>query len=177
MTARTCIDCAGPISRVSKGRCRPCSAARMNNCQDVAARRALSLIATLARPDVRERRIAALREAIRNISPEERERRRAAGRWVAANVLARPDVMERSHTPEARAQAGRANTNKRLAWCPPELRDTYRDLIRKKGLTSAQARAALEPEIPGTVAHAHRLIENTHTKQQLRRERERREAY
>lgn len=149
----------------------------MNNDPAIIAKRAESLIATLAKPEVKERRVAALRVAMSNISPEERERRRAAGRWVAANVLTSPDVMARSHTPEARAQAGRANTDNRLGWCPPELRDDYRYMIRTKHMTAAEARAALEPFIPGTQAHARRMIENTHTKQQLRRERERQEAY
>jgi hypothetical protein len=55
-----------------------------------------------------------------------------------------------------RAQAGRATTEKRLGWCPVERREEYELLRRKIG--AGAAREAIEAEIPGTMAHAQRMI-------------------
>lgn len=174
---RTCSDCPAPISRKSKGRCRPCSARYMNTNTEIIAKRAVSVAIALARPEVKAASAARLRRYLDNMPEEHRERRREHGRRQYANVLSRPDVLEKSSSQDARARAGRAHTDRRLGWCPPERRVEYRDLIYKHHMRAAEAREMIEAEIPGTRAHAKRLIRNTIDAQRIRAEREKAQAY
>src|SRR5690606_3617104 len=43
-------------------------------------------------------------------------------------------------TPEARKKAGKSLTARRLAWCPPELRDDYLHLVRRCHYRKEEAR-------------------------------------
>lgn len=43
-------------------------------------------------------------------------------------------------TPEARARRRQSMSDRKLSWCPPELRDEYRRLRRKKNLPASEAR-------------------------------------
>lgn len=55
---------------------------------------------------------------------------------------AKPEVKE------ILRKAGKASGEKRMAWCPPHLRETYRTLAHGgKGYTAAEAKALLQPEI------------------------------
>lgn len=46
-------------------------------------------------------------------------------------------------TPEVRAKAGRNRSASMLAWCPEELRDEYRALLRRNDMNAASAKAAI----------------------------------
>jgi hypothetical protein len=67
----------------------------------------------------------------------------ARARVVAAALRNLP----KAHTPEAKARQRAAMpaavvkiTETRLRWCPPDKRDEYRLLVRRKRMTAAQAR-------------------------------------
>lgn len=49
-----------------------------------------------------------------------------------------------SRSPESRKKAGRMISERRLAWCPRELRAEYLALVSKKGFKAAEARAMIE---------------------------------
>jgi len=46
-------------------------------------------------------------------------------------------------TPESYKRAGRTLSENRMAWCPRELRDQYRDLTVRKKIRAPQARAII----------------------------------
>lgn len=173
-----CRDCSGPISRKSKtGRCKPCSARHINASPELTAKRKAGIERYHAQPGVRERCAANFAAYNRNMPPEHRERRRQHGLRVAREVLARPDVLARSNSPEAKRKAGAARTERLLGWCPPELRDQYRQLCASQRLSAAEARRIIEAEIPGTVEHGKRVVANHILQGQLRHERQQRDAY
>lgn len=45
-----------------------------------------------------------------------------------------------ANAPEVRARAAKATSATKLAWCPPHLRDQYRELLCKKRIKAAEAR-------------------------------------
>jgi hypothetical protein len=49
--------------------------------------------------------------------------------------------------------------------------------MTRKGTPPAVARAALEPEIPGTAAHTARVLANVRDAQRIRQERDQAQAY
>jgi hypothetical protein len=57
---------------------------------------------------------------------------RESGSWKAAIAAA--------STPEARLRAARSWSEKRLGWCPPELRDEYRSLVIRHKVKAADAK-------------------------------------
>ena len=174
---RSCIDCGGPISRTSKGRCLKCSANRMNADPEINARRRAAVAAHFAKPGAKQMRTESLRRWVETMPEDERERRRVNGRRLAAEVLSRPDVRQLSNSPEVKARAGRARTETVLGWCPPDLRDQYRALVMRKGIPAAEARKIIEAEIAGTIEHARRSIANVTLAQHLRAAREKAQAY
>jgi uncharacterized Zn finger protein (UPF0148 family) len=50
------------------------------------------------------------------------------------------DGMAAANTPENRLRAARTCSERRLGWCPPELRDEYRLLITRHKVKAAEAR-------------------------------------
>jgi len=169
--------CGIQLGRANKsGKCRSCLAKHLNADPVMIAKRRAAQVEFFAKPETK----AALRERLAvtmaNLSDDERERRRVAGQALARNVLSRPDVVARTLSRDARERAGRARTDTTLAWCPPHLRGEYRGLVRQ-GFRAAEARAMIEPEIPGTVAHAQREIANRKLANRLRHERQKAQAY
>lgn len=175
MTQRTCSDCPAPISRHAKGRCRSCAAVYVNSDPEIQRRRREGMAAKFADPQFRAEQAARLRA---NAStPRAIELRRERGKEQARDVLFRPDVRARTMRPEARAQAGRSVQERALGWCPPERRDEYRTMVRSRQATAAEARRMIEETIPGTQAHAARMIANNQLRMQLKHEREKAQAY
>ena len=148
----------------------------MNSDPEIRARTAIARAEYLARPETKEKLRLRIGAYIAGMPEEERQRRREHGIRLYHTRLNTPEVRAKSNAPEARAQAGRARSDTVLAWCPPELRDAYRALTRK-GVKTADARRAIEAEIPGTPEHARRAIANHQAAQRLRAEREREQAY
>ncbi len=144
---RTCSDCPSPISRFSKGRCKPCSARRLNADPAISAKRKVAQEEFFGRPEVKKDLAERIQRTAAKLTPDQIEARRARGRHVAATVLHRPDVAARSNSPEAKARAGRARTNTVLAWCPPEYRARYRALKDSQLIRAPEARRMIEEEI------------------------------
>lgn len=167
-----CIDCSGPISKRSKtGRCRSCSGRFTARNPEKRAKCAATIRAYYRDETYAKRMGEAVKRgwANRLADPENREKaRQHALRYGAAGTPPGSDM---------RRKAARTKSDNALAWCPPELRDEYRDLCRRRSFRAAEARAVLEPLIPGTQAHAKLLIANTNLAMRLKQEREKRQAY
>ncbi len=177
MTTRTCSDCPSPITRQSRtGRCHGCAVRRMHVDPEYQAKRLAGLRRHFDTPGARAAAGARLTAHRAQMSDAERERRREHGRWLIREVLT-PERVAKSQTADARARSGLGNIEAKLGWCPVALRGAYRTLIRSKKLSAAEARAIIEAEIPGTVAHARREIASRALASRLRHERDLAEAY
>jgi hypothetical protein len=125
----TCSDCAKPISKLSRsGLCRPCAIRRLN-----------------ADPEFQAKRLKALREspALQKGSETRLRVGRAANAtrmknpfYVAAlRKRMRDKIQPLAMLPENMAKRdeaarGRAVSETKMKWCPPEYRALYRGLIR-----------------------------------------------
>lgn len=150
---RSCIDCPAKISRQNRtGRCRPCALVAMNRDPVARARRVAALMAGLATPEGREKRLAGLQRFNSNLPPEEIERRRVHGRHIAATVLNRPDVRAKSNAPDVRRRANVSRVEVMLGWCPAAYRDQHRRNVTSKRMSAAESRRAIETEIAEVAA-------------------------
>lgn len=66
--------------------------------------------------------------------------------WLHGQQALAAGTEARARQKRAAARSARANAARRLAWCPPVLLPEYIALTRK-GLTAAEARAALQAEV------------------------------
>lgn len=64
-------------------------------------------------------------------------------RYMRENAKAMNARSIAAKTPESWAKAGRTVSAKRLAWCPPELRDDYKALVNGGYYTAAEAREVI----------------------------------
>ena len=169
--SRICSDCPNPISRTSKGRCRPCGARFVSADREIVARRNAKTIATRRTPEVRARHSAACRVAAqrRLQNPVELARLQELGTRGALNFW-------RALPPEQQATARQAIRRAMLAWCPEEHWALNAALKRKSIPLAERTRIILEL-VPGTVEHARVQIKNHETAQQLRAAREKAQAY
>lgn len=174
---RVCTDCPAPISRSSRGRCRPCSAAALNADVGLKDRRAAGLRAYYDEGGGREAAAKRIRAYNLNLDEAARERRREHGRRQYREYLNAPATRALSGGAEARQQAVATRLATLYAWCPLELRDEYRRLIRTKRMSAAEARRVIEADIAGTVEHARRSVANAIDAQRIRHERDRAQAY
>lgn len=170
--ARTCIDCAGPISASSKGRCRSCGARSINRDRDIIDRRSAAMAAVQATPEFRARHAEACRVAKIAMmqDPVAMEKLRRAGREVGSKNF------WRANTAECRAAARHTLRARGQPWCPEEFWELNRDL-RRKGLPLEERKAAILEHVPGTVEHARREIANRELASRLRQERDRAQSY
>jgi hypothetical protein len=134
----TCA-CGNPTSDPRFKSCRRCTVARLNS-----------------DPEIKARRRAGLKRYAAEHRDKHLERARRAGQTKRNNPELIAHLRERmrevckfSVTPEALArrdnvQRGRALSNTRLAWCPPEYRDLHRRNINSRHMTSAQSRMMIE---------------------------------
>lgn len=135
VAVRVCSVCGGPISKVNvSGMCRVCNP-------------------KFRSPDHSEKVSAGIRRRYATDPAYLDELRKRAKR-----LSDRPDVVERrtrkfienrvweagwaAQTPEVRERARRSISAKALAWCPPHLREQYRQL-RAKGVPREEAREAI----------------------------------
>lgn len=174
----TTCACGATLGRYNKsGRCRRCFAAALNSDPAMVAKRRAAQIEFFARPETKAVLAARARHLAATMTDAERERRRVRGKQAYVDVLSRPDVVAKTSSPEARARAGRSRTDTVLAWCPPERRACYRELVRKNGLPASEAREIIEQEIPGTPAHARRALANARDAMVIRHHRQKAQAY
>jgi hypothetical protein len=174
---KTCSQCPaelGPQNR--SGRCRSCSLERMRTDPAICEKRRQTLKTLCADPVFAERRREAVKRGVRALGPAHIEKLRANGRIVGKANLTSPEVQARSHSPECRERRRLARQETMLGWCPPERRDDYRFLLRKK-VGAAEARRIIEAEIAGTAEHARRLVANNNDAARIREERRKAQAY
>lgn len=60
--------------------------------------------------------------------------------------------------PEVAKRAGRTLSARRLAWCPPHLRQAYLDLINVKRIKAAEARRMIEDQVAAEIAAVRRRM-------------------
>jgi hypothetical protein len=89
-------------------------------------------------PNFRARQAAGARQVLSDLRADPAFQAREAQRLTAG----RRKAIETGalHAPEVRKKHGRTFTARRLSWCPPHLRDMYRDLMINQHHTAAEAR-------------------------------------
>lgn len=150
---------------------------RVANDPEAQARRLERLRANFDDPDYRAAHAERLREVCQR--PEVRAARVEHGKHIYATVLNRPDVRAKNQSPEVRARAGRANSNTKLAWCPPQKRADYLYLIKYKHVPAAEARKMIEAELGifTPQEEGRRVIERITIDMQLKEARRKAQAY
>lgn len=176
-----CSDCPKTLSRTNKsGRCRSCSARWMGSNPEIRAKCAANRDAYFSRPEVKQELRERLARFMASMPDKERQRRADVAKATVAERLHTPAAKERALqrrlSPEIQKRRAKTMTRTRLPWCPDDLLPVYRELTRK-GLLAAEARAAMQEMIPGTVEHARRQIANITIAQKLRAEREQAQEY
>lgn len=145
---KTCGDCSARLSNITtSGYCRSCIRARFNKVPEMAAKRAEGRRRSMSDPLKYARACALARSNIRKAmaNPETRARFVEDGKRKAAKYY--PALLASVRDPEQRKAAGRRISEARLAWCPPEYRDTYRHLVNSKNCTAAEGRALITAQI------------------------------
>lgn len=182
MTELVCAhpDCGARITNKStSGLCRPHALARMHADPAWAAAKQAGIDRYYAEPGRREakaRQLCAARAEWLKKNPAARKQLREHGRWLRREVLT-PELVAKGQSPEARARGVVKYIERRMGWCPVELRPRYREMVDSQKIPAAEARRILEAEIPGTVEFARREIHNRELISRLRDERRRAEAY
>lgn len=167
--------CDHPKSRNAK-MCRACQLEWLKNDPEIAARRKAGIKRYMSDPANLEAVKQRFAEVVArdNADPERQKWRKEHGKRQYRDYLSRPDVLAKTLSPEVRAKAGRSRTETVLAWCPPEYRQTYHDLVHKKLMKAAEAREAIEVMIR---ADARRKIRAIEREQHERQRREIAQAY
>ena len=168
----TCA-CGRPIGKTNTtGVCKRCRLIAMNRDPEVIARRTATQRATLAKPEMRQKR-SEERAAWHKAAPEEYKTwLRERGKHLQALSAAAGTV----YSPEVRARAGAKNSLRRVPWCPLEHRALNRKM-KALGYTEEERRGIIEAEVEGTAAHAKRAIANLEDARRIRVEREKAMAY
>jgi len=146
------------------------------------ARRRSAQQTYLAQPETKAKLAAQMRvsHAIAMQNPDFKAWQRENGRRLQRDILSSPEIRATMVTPSAKAKRGAAVTETRLGWCPVDQRQHYRDLIRRKGLSAAEARAIIEASIrpePNPVEQAREAIAEIMRKQIERQRRDKMQAY
>jgi len=133
--------CPHPHGKKAK-RCRKCQIAHLNSDPVAKANHKAAMQRHYADPAVRAKAVATIRAntAKDMADPVKLEQRREKGRQQYRNVLSRPDVRAKAHSPEARKRAGATHSARDLADIPPRLRDEYRALVKSNNVNAAEAR-------------------------------------
>lgn len=125
----TCRNCRGRIARGNRsGYCRGCTGVAMKRALEADPIRKAALV----------KRLVAIARA-----PGRREQKRA--RWLAGRFWERGQAAQPAGS-DARRRMAKSLSDTRLAWCPPHLRDKYRQLTKSKRLRAADARRMILEE-------------------------------
>lgn len=137
-------DCPHPKSKGAK-RCKSCSAKFMATDPEVQRKRREGIARYHARPGVKLEYRERMRKAMEKVKadPVLMEKRREHGRWLRANVLTRPDVVEKTLAPETRAKRAKSLSSTRLRDIPAAYRDEYRRLVNSKKASASEAKAMI----------------------------------
>lgn len=155
---RTCSDCATPITKYSKkGRCRACAYKALTKprgaCRvcgsTLETRNTTGLCRTHYNQSPGKRMQNSRTHKRIAATPEARERFVRQGYINYHKGIGRPEVLAMTQTPECRKRMGEAQSRTKLqrAGIPPDMRERYLYLLRKKGLRAAEARAVIHAEI------------------------------
>lgn len=145
----TCADCG--IARFStkpkkSPYCKRCIGRHTGRDPARRAKASASMKARLADPVLRaihtQRTKEGTRAALRD--PEFMARRRELGRRLGKAKLGH---LAHPAGSESRAAAGRASSNTKLAWCPVEYRDDYKELVKHQHIPASEARQMIEAQI------------------------------
>lgn len=172
---RTCEKCPRELGAKNKsGLCRSCLSKRINADPVTIEARRRGIAAHYAKPGAREAVAKRIMAYNANVPPEHVEMRREHGKRQHARYFAGADGYARLQSPEARRKRGASVSETRMAWCPPELREEYRDLVRRQRLPAAEARAIIEAQAVRNAeraakAEADRLAAMTPLERQLER--------
>lgn len=184
-----CSSCGGPRSNRSKtGLCFSCAMKarkpKPRFCSEcgvkIYAKSKLGLCRqhVYSSAEFQRRRTEAIRRAFEN--PEHREKMRKViirnhskamlrpefMQWMRENgerlgkILQSPEMRARTNSPECRARLGRAVSEARMKWCPEELRDEYRHLIRSKRMHSSEAKKIILGKMDELRAIRHPFFED-----------------
>jgi hypothetical protein len=137
-----CLDCSTPITVQSKtGRCRGC-ANRWNAKQpDFQRRRSEGILrGFLEHPERKDAYRAQLAAAAK--LPHAVERRRENAKAMRLWEIGLPLVGAKGSP--SRMRAGKRRVETLMAWCPPQLRADYRQLVYSKKLRAREARQVIE---------------------------------
>jgi len=143
---KPCGDCGRPTGPQNKtGFCSRCHTRRLNADPAFQEKRLVGIHRKWEEPEYREaqrKRCQRLGQKCA-VDPEIRARRVEWGHFAYATWLSRPEIRERANTSPNR---GKKVSAARLAWCPPEMRERYRYLIRSKKMLAVDARKMIEQE-------------------------------
>lgn len=142
-----CAGCGKPITAKAKtGRCRVCKNHFLNSQPDFKAARAAGNRKKWEDPDFREK----MRDVCKEIGKANRTDpvRRAKLVEIGKNSVAR------LHSPENRAKVrakqdiiARKISERAMAWCPVEYRESYRHLTLRKNIVAADARKIILAQV------------------------------
>jgi len=128
--------------------------------------RACNLKAMWADPEFRARKAAANAQTLRKLRTDpafvERERARQSR---AVRIM---NASPRKTDPNVIARRGRTFSERRMAWCPPHLRDEYFRLMKNKHLPALEARKVIEAHIRDEARRNIRAIEREQHERQRR---------
>jgi hypothetical protein len=147
---RVC-GCGARVCNKSKsGQCRACFMDRLNADPNRGAKTSATLKERLKDPAIKARHLAGCRKAAltKRGNHELRERLRKIMREQVQPVSVATGANVRGRDYKKMAEKGKAA---RWAWCPPEYRETYRDLTAK-GVGAREARRMLAEQIRADLA-------------------------
>ena len=140
--AKTCRDCPNKLGRRNAtGYC--CRCVGRANMQNPATR---ARVSQSRRRNLHEdpaklaRLLSNLAEARKH---QDREANRA--RWIEGKLWLNGQRKNVAGSPQ-RILAGRRSSDTKLAWCPPHLREHYRELTNRKRIPAVEARAMIEAQ-------------------------------
>ena len=129
----------------SKGaqRCRECAAKFLATDPDIQRRRREGLARYHAQPGVKLENRERQRRMMEKVKadPAQMEKRRERGRWLRANVLTRPDVVEKTLSAETRQKRCATLSSVLMRDIPMSMRAEYRTLVHSKRMPAAEAKA------------------------------------
>lgn len=146
---RTCSGCAKPIMNTAKtGQCRTCFTVAMNKAPETSIKRSEAFARRMADPAKRAVVIATAKaNGLRALAnPEARAKMVENGRKIARAYLQSPEVLAKLNSPELRERRARTISEMRMAWCPVEYRDLYRELTGS-GIRAPEARQMVRDQI------------------------------
>lgn len=123
-------------------RCRSCAAKHMATDPEIKQRRREGLRRYLAQPGTLLAKRETLRRTMEKVraTPEHQDWLREHGKRLYRDVLTRPDVVEKTLSPETNAKRSESIRSFRLRDIPHGLRTEYRHLVKVKRIPAAEAK-------------------------------------